>query len=177
MQPINKLLLTTLALSLILLTPTCFASKPKLLFIQTAQTGTITKMANYPNTYKLQLQNVLPFVTYFSDRPNRITGLMAIGDFIKHWQKSSSSFTKDHPNAGIESVIIDATDKKKQTLSFVVELSKPIYSRKQKTITYTATPLNKKMRIMHPTKLGYTSLFIDDITGMLRMCTDCGDGD
>ncbi|MCK4869533.1 MAG: hypothetical protein KAS93_00310 [Gammaproteobacteria bacterium] len=175
MRKFHQLLITILAFTLIMLTPTCFANKPKLLFVQTAQSGTVTKMSNYPNKYKLQLNNVTGYVTYFSDRPNRITGLMTTNDFVTYWNKGASSFAKDNPNAGLESVTINSL-KKTKNVSFVFEISNPIYNHKNRTITYTAKPLNKNIRITKPIKLGYTSIFIDDVSGMIiGACENCGE--
>jgi hypothetical protein len=62
------------------------------MFVQTAQGMT-------SDGTTLTLQDVTPSTLYFSDRPKRIVGHMATGDFVDLWAAGDNSFEKDPPNA------------------------------------------------------------------------------
>ena len=47
----------------------------------------------------LAMHGIMPSTLYFSDRPQRIVGLMATGDFVDLWDEGDNSFQADPPNA------------------------------------------------------------------------------
>ncbi len=49
----------------------------------------------------LILHNVAPVTTFFSDRPERITGGLRNTSFLKYWGKGWNSFKSDPPNASL----------------------------------------------------------------------------
>ncbi len=85
-----------------------------LLFVINAERGVISA-----NT--LELENVANAVIYFSDRPERIAGHIALESFLKSWNKSSDSFADNPPNA-----VLSITEDGKVFNTIVVELLKPI---------------------------------------------------
>lgn len=142
------------------------------LFLQNAQSG-VLKSTPTQGIYQLTLQGLQPYVTYFSDRPNRITGLMTIDTFLKEWQGNVKSGIKTvAPNVGIEGIKLHAFSRN-QEVSFIMVLSNPIYDKKSNTMTYTAHPLkaqgttNKDNIELHD-----IALFIDDFGSCPSCC--CG---
>jgi len=85
-----------------------------LLFVINAERGVIS-------ADKLELENVANAVIYFSDRPDRIAGHIALESFLKSWNKSLDSFADDPPNA-----VLSITDDGKAFNTIVVELLNPI---------------------------------------------------
>src|SRR5262245_22796001 len=65
-------------------------AKIELLFVQNALTGSFDGTT-------LTLKGVGPTL-YFSDRPERITGVLGTAEFVGHWDKGDDSFAKNPPN-------------------------------------------------------------------------------
>ena len=137
------------------------AKNVSMLFVQTAHAGKITQASK--NNYRVVLKDVSPYVTYFSDRPNRITGVMPLQKFLKVWDKGSDSLSIDHPNVGIQA-ILDATEPQQnnQMITSILTLSNPRYDAENKTLTYDAKTLNKNESIPNQ-QLKYVALFIDNL--------------
>ena len=104
-----------------------------MLFVQTASSGTF---AQKDGKYVLTLDGVSSQTVYFSDRPNRISGNMNTGDFVKEWTLGADSFADNPPNAAI--VVIGADDSENNV---VVELTSPIYDSEAMTLQYDAKVL------------------------------------
>lgn len=155
-----KCTLLTLLLSLSFVLP-AFAAQNKslnVLFLQSAHAAQITVHKKH---YKLILKNVDSFVSYFSDRPARVTGLMPIEKFIARWHHSRDNFAKNPPNVAIESFVLGRNGHRKPVAIFAT-LKNPHYDAKKHSITYELNPLAKnKMRLANM-KLGYTVVFFDD---------------
>ena len=62
------------------------------MFVQTAQGMT-------SDGKTLTLEGVTPSTLYVSDRPQRVVGHMATGDFVELWGEGDDSFQDDPPNA------------------------------------------------------------------------------
>jgi hypothetical protein len=100
---------------------------------------------------KLTLQEV-PMVMYFSDRPWRIAGKMAVEKFIVGWKKNYSDLETDPPNAILSILNEDGT-----IINVVVELLTP---------EFLDGAVHFYIKILDgvvPEKMGSTSLFIDPI--------------
>lgn len=132
-----------------------------LLFVQIAKSASLTPISKEANTYKLTLKNVEPFTSYFTDRPDRHTGLIRTHQFIKHWNHQKD-YAQTPPNVAIESSIL----KSREHFNKIFELSNPIYDAKNNTVTYQAKLLDKSLLNKNtsstPIMLGYVVLFIDD---------------
>ncbi|KTC81676.1 hypothetical protein [Legionella brunensis] len=148
------------------------AHSTNFMFLQNAETG-VLKLTPQEGSYQLVLQNVQPYVTYFSDRPKRMTGLMSIESFLKEWQSNTKNgFKNDAPNVGIEGIKLHAFSNG-QTVSVVMVLSNPIYDKNANTLTYMAHELNtKEGEIKKDIKLNNLVLFIDNIDSCPSCC--CG---
>ncbi len=128
----------------------------QVLFVQVAKQAELAPNPNQPNSYNLILKSVEPFTSYFTDRPNRFTGLLSTANFVSFWQ-NEVDIQKTPPNVALETSNV----KNGQRINQVLELSNPIYDAKKHVITYTAKSLEGPLQ---PMNLGYTVLFIDDMT-------------
>ena len=169
---IFKLRAVLIALILGLVTISASAnSDSNYLFIQNAKSAELIPTAK-PGTYQLKLLNIEPYISYFSDRPNRITGLMPITKFLNNWKLNNpNSFSHDAPNAGFEGVKMHSWSFGKD-IKLIISLNKPVYDSTEKTLTYTVHSLpNNNFDLTKPNKLANVSLFIDS-----GFCPCCGSG-
>lgn len=135
-------------------------SKAEYLMVQSAQSADITHNEK-TNTYSVILQNVAPFVAYFSERPDRKAGSMHIDEFLKLWEhKGKNSFGANPPNADLHATELLSSS---EAVNFPIELTNPVYNSKNKTLTYTAKPLNGANVLPNSAKVQHVLLFIDDV--------------
>ncbi len=132
------------------------------LFVQSAQKAIIKR--NEDKTYTLTLKQVAPYITYFSNRPERIVKSMPLTDFLELWQaRGEQGFKGNPPNVAVNGVQIKVFSPNEQ-LSFVVELSDPHYNQRTKTLTYTAKLLPHSPNPLPTDELLHDiTLFIDDV--------------
>ncbi len=101
--------------------------KPVYLFTHKAGAGTTEKIDD--DTYLLNFSTVDPKVVYFSDRPARDVGRVALPRFLD----TLGFEAVDPPNAAV--TLTDADGNETQ---MVVELTDPLYNHDEKTLTYKA---------------------------------------
>lgn len=132
-----------------------------LMFVQSAKSATIVPIKNQTNQYQLVLQNPDQYVSYFSDRPARVTGLVPTKTFLKNWNTGANSFKQNPPNAALETsrkrILL-----KNKNVTVTGELSNPHYINKSGDIAYDFKLLQPQQIQFQKAKLGYTTLFIDD---------------
>lgn len=126
---------------------------PKFLFIQSAQSGSISDVN--ATTYTLELNDVSDKTIMFSDRPDRIVAATNTTDFIGNWSIGPDSFAIDPPNAV---VILD--DEVQRHLA-VIELFNPVYDPFTDTLKFDITALNATAPISLPGKFGQSTMVID----------------
>lgn len=126
------------------------------LFIQVANSGQLMPSPGASNTYKLTLDNVDPFTSYFTDRPKRVTGILPTSQFVSLWHTQDIQTTP--PNVALET--LDTKNGKR--INRVLVLSNPIYDAKKQQINYTAKILDRNAAPLGNVAMGYTVLFIDD---------------
>ena len=97
----------------------------------------------------LTLTGLMPTVTAFSDRPDRLAVPIHAQDFVALWAAGADDFAHDPPNAGL-SVIVDG---KLETA--IVELNRPVLQGD--TIHYDVTILEGPV----PQRGEVASLFVD----------------
>ena len=136
------------------------------LYIEMADAGVLEKNDN--DSYKLTLQDVNPWISYFTLTPKRHTGLLHVNDFNKVLIKEIQRSTKQSPkglNTGL--VARDLSDQK--NISYTVSLKNPVYNAKDKSVTYVAHLLPGLQANSIPKKLIFNrvTLFID-------ACPGCG---
>jgi len=141
----KRFISSLLFLSLLFIAPLASADKAKkvqLLFVMRASTATITKT---DKGLELTLKNTEPKTLYFSDRPNRIAGLMMTDKFMASWLKSGSSFSVNPPNASIIFEEMPA-DKHGVAKAVAVEMKNPV-AMSDGSWKYSLTDLEGKMNI------------------------------
>ena len=144
-------------------------SEPQFLFIQTAQSGSISEVNATTST--LELDDVSGKTIMFSDRPDRIVGSANTTDFIGHWNMGSNSFAVDPPNAVL---VLDDEDQREE--SAVIELYNPQYDPEANTLKYDITVENAMATttssINLPGEFGQSTLVIDDDGPDIHTCLD-----
>lgn len=153
--------------------PTASSNNTHYLFVQTAKTAQLRAVPNQPGVYVLTLTKANPYITYFTDRPNRDSGLMTAAKFAQQWQMGNNSFSKNAPNADISAIQHKVNGLHVTPLNFPVELLKLSYNSNTGDFTYVihALPQNAKTAATIPqtADLRYTALFIDSD----RVCLGC----
>lgn len=136
LQTILKVLILTLMCSSTLSWASKTTPPLSFLFVQSADSAVLAPVKEHPGQFTLTLKKVNPYVTYFSDRPNRVTGMMPTAEFMAIWQKKGKdSFAHDAPNVNIEGMKLHYIIKNK-SVSFVAELLNPQVDAKTHDITY-----------------------------------------
>lgn len=128
------------------------------LFVQTATRGTIDAIPGQPGNYSLQLSELNPYVTAFTDRPFRKAKLITTKQFLTDWNHGQDDFSQNAPNANLSLVrlVKDAIHPQDVTL----ELVNKKYDAKQKSMTYTVHILGADA-ITTPLTFNYAALFVD----------------
>jgi len=139
-------------------------SGPKFLFIQSAQSGSISEVNATTST--LELNDVSDKTMMFSDRPDRIVAVTNTTDFIDNWSSGPDSFAIDPPNA----VLILDDEEQREELA-VIELYNSEYDSEANTLKYDITAVNAKATattamtttssINLPGEFGQSTLVID----------------
>lgn len=130
------------------------AAQTGYLFFQSDSEASITKNAD--NSYTLTLQHVPAYVSYFSNRPERVTGLIPLPKFIQLWSNSSGkdSFLSIPPN-----VAFAMLSKSGKAQNFIATVSKPAYSDDQ--LQYTLNIIGKNK--IETGQMAHVDIFFDDI--------------
>lgn len=126
------------------------------LFVQVAHQGILKEIAAMPGTYQLTLYGVNSNVEYFSDRPERVSGMMSIADFLKDWDRA---FNQSSPNVAVSGMKNILT---KKSINIAMELSSPTYDEAKKTMTYQAKILDGEVSPTKEIKFKGIALFFDD---------------
>lgn len=144
------------------------STQPSYLFVQSADKLQLKANPKSPNTYTIILENVNPHVTCFSERPDRKTKIISTETLVKFWQqKKAGSFLDVPPNASLVATRTGLFSKH-TAVNWVVELSKPHYDAKTKTLTYSAKLLTDTAHMVPAAELesatfAHPFLFIDDV--------------
>lgn len=141
-----------------------------MLFIQSAPSAVLIPNSPQTGTYELVLHDVHNTVSYFSERPNRISGTIPIARFVNFWKlQGPDGFNTQAPNADIMGTQIHSIFSAKNA-NFTFALSQPAYNAKNKSIAYAATPLQGQQDLPKaPIKLEHVKLFFDN----LAFCPSC----
>jgi hypothetical protein len=143
------------------------------LFVQPFEGGTWTPKAGEEDVYTLTLSGIAAQTTFFSDRPERITGLTPTGAFLD----GLGFDIANPPNAAI----VALTDSGEQDV-LVMELFSPVYDAEDTTLSYEASVLSDYdgRGIAHlaqqqtdyelSASFGPGSLFIDDCPDVVESC-------
>jgi hypothetical protein len=146
---------------------------PEFLFVQTFDAGSWAPKPGEDGTFILTLTGAAAQTTYFSDRPERITGLTPTQPFL-----DTLGFTAEHPP---NAAIVAQTEGGEQDV-LVVQLFNPVYDAAATTLVYEARVLANYGRrgLAHlaqqqadyelAASFGEGSLFIDDCADSTDNC-------
>jgi hypothetical protein len=129
------------------------------IFIQTAKSAVLKKLSTH-GYYTLMLYNVNPYSTYYVERPERESGIIPVGEFIKTWDTGKNSFQQNNPNAFLTAAFIDGVSNKDSKF-YLLTCSTPQYDLKNNTLIYVVKPLPRHTLIFEYIKLDYVTLIID----------------
>lgn len=125
-----------------------------LLFVQAAASGALAPSAQ---GYTLSFRHDAGQTVYFSDRPERLTGLVSTAEMIAHWPFENQS----QPNAAL--AISNAEDENATVLIGV--LSNPVWDAGPATLSYDFSMLSDDIPAGSPTPVPSSfdaaTLFID----------------
>lgn len=165
----KKILVSLLLLTATLCSTAAFANNTlppnsktvDLLFVQLADSGLLVPIQDKSGYYQLNLTGVKAFIGYFSDRPQRISGLYPTAQFIAKWDagKKSDSFNRVPPNVVLHAVISGPFETK--MINLPLQLSQPTYDANTKTLQYTAQVLPGVKVKVPSSKMDNVTLFID----------------
>lgn len=137
--------------------------EPSLLFVQNASGGTLKAVEGKPGTYSLSLRGVDPHSLFFTDRPDRETGVVFADAMLRGLYRGG----KPPPNAALE---VLGGPSSQDVLA--VELRRPRYNRSAGTMNYEARLLkdltspglrhkDDRLDRKPPARFGRAALFID----------------
>ena len=106
-------------------------SKEKIVFLYALEGQSGTLKAGSDGTFTLTINDVSPYIVYFSDRPAMIAGSTPLEKFIK-------DFRWDEKKPASTAVVLRTGDEKADTL--IVQISKPEYSAAKKSLSCTVKP-------------------------------------
>ena len=134
------------------------SSEPSFLFIQSAQSGSLSQIND--TMYSLELNDIADKTVSFSDRPYRIVELIDTSEFVGNWSSTSEDcFALDPPNAAL--VVLDNSDVTSEQDLALVELFDPVYDEDRNSLTYDVRPDNATA-IYVPDEFGQSVMIIDD---------------
>lgn len=135
----------------------------QMLYALVAENGVITQNQK-SGAYYLTLAQTSKMLTYFSDRPVRISGITRLSNLIKFWNVGKDSFAKVPPNAALEA--FNATSHGKMTTQhYTLELSHPALNIQKNELRFTVKPVGKTQLNKLPISLRHVALFIDPTWG------------
>ncbi|KTD31026.1 hypothetical protein Lmor_3133 [Legionella moravica] len=166
----NRLLIGLFALATVLVSPFAQAQSPttqskkvplNYMFVQTGQSGSLIPITGKAGFYQLKLKNTGEYVHYFSDRPNRVTGVYPTAQFVNQWisNNNPNGFNKVAPNAALSALNVHLL--KSNQVNIIVQLSEPSYNPKTRTMTYIAQILPGENNVIPMKHLDQVALFID----------------
>ncbi len=130
-------------------------SNTQLLFLAAAPKAVLTQDKN--GSYELTVSNALGNMAYFTNRPERKSGLIEVDKFITLWtnKEIKNNFATNPPNVAV-AMLMENGHKQ----SFIAIMNKPLV--KGNLITYPLTKISKN-KITTGTSVN-TIIFIDDVT-------------
>lgn len=130
------------------------ATDENVLFFQSARQGSITQLSK--NNYILSIKNSPEYVTYFSNRPVRTSGVITTQNFLSLWKnpKIKNNFIDNPPNAAV--VLVSENGKRQ---NFIAMILNPGYIEGK--LSYQISVQDKKT--LTTGNLKHITLFFDNI--------------
>jgi len=130
-----------------------------LLFIQTASHAVLKEMPNRPGYYQLILEDINPYVTYFSQRPKRLGGIVPVENFVKAWNIGPNNFADNNPNGVLVPCTIDGALNTGEEVNLVT-LSHPNYYPTKNILVYLVKPILTQRFVFKEIKYEHVTLLI-----------------
>jgi hypothetical protein len=109
-------------------------------FVVTGSSAQLKSLTGKSGYYTVTLSDVSPYITYFSERPNRKEGVATMQNFISAWSVGSNSFKDNPPNGILTGAMINQNTNQNDTYQILI-LESPQYNAQASTLTFTARPL------------------------------------
>lgn len=134
-------------------------SDAKFTFTQTAK-GAILKKLGTRGYYTLTLYNANPYLTYYAERPKRISGLASVDNFIKNWKVGENNFHMNNPNLLLTAATIDGVTNNGSTF-YLMTCSTPEYNMQKGILSYVVKPLPAHPFTFEHIQFNYVTVIID----------------
>lgn len=144
---------------LILVWPAMVFSAVSLSFVETAAAVQVTANGGY-HEYRMVLQGVDPYITYYTQRPNSTSGLAALPDFVKAWKVGQNNFQDNPPTAVLYGGIINQTPNKSHNF-YIFQLSSPELDLANHQVSYIAKWIGGSKMLFQNMVLNYAVLVIN----------------
>ncbi|MBN1684906.1 MAG: hypothetical protein JW855_05715 [Gammaproteobacteria bacterium] len=135
-------------------------SQVNLIFLQSATAGELRESTLHEGYYQLTLYNVAPYITYFTQRPNRNSGIVPLQNFVKAWNVGPNSFQDNNPNAVIVAGQINDTINK-NTPPLLAALSNPQYDMNKNVLQFLVKPLSTQKLLYKEITYQYVTIIIE----------------
>lgn len=144
-----------LSILLFVLSGLSFAIESNYLFLQGASEGSIHQLEK--NIYLITFKKSDDYVSYFTDRPARESGMVKLNEFLNLWRdkKIKNNFADNPPNVAM--MIVTSKGQRYNAIGIV---TKPV--NKNGEVSYHVQPIDKKPLPIG--KLSYIGFFFDDIS-------------
>ncbi len=179
---IKKRIHQILVLSLLCISPLCYAKSPEvdnimskpdtfikakdknhnqinLLFYQKSNTAKIIPNEGEPSCYNLVLTDTQHKIIYFSNEPARTAGSISLAQFLTTWQHNYAQ-DRLEPNVVVDGLIDDNNSNKNKEITDIAVFSHPDYDPKNNQLSYTACSISHDKTFVY-TRLKNVSLFFD----------------
>jgi len=107
-------------------------------FVVNAKTALIKPLSS--GNYALIMENVKPYITYYTRRPNRSSGLATVSNFVNAWSVGNNSFATDNPNGVLTAGKVNGNDNRNGAIK-VLTLNRPEYSPSKQVLRFVITPV------------------------------------
>ena len=156
----NRIKMIVVAAGCCVLIATAFAKSttPKALYLIAAETADVVQTSKAH--YTLTLTN--PHVDYFTDRPVREAGDVALQRFVKTWTEGHDNFSTDNPNAAL---VADVSATTQEPVREFIVLSHLVYDEQPAALHFDVTALDgTHLTAGH---FNHVTVFVDNIGAAL----------
>lgn len=157
----SRLKQSLLGILLVFVTTQALANEASSLLVQYAPIARIEALKG--DVYKITLRDIMPYVNYFTERPDRKAGIVSLEKYLALWRGDHpNNFEQNPPNVDINALESHAFSDDK-AINIAGVLNKPHYDKENNILTYEFTPLKPLHEKFTNTTVQYLSIFIDDV--------------
>jgi hypothetical protein len=152
-------------------TPAAESAQPEFLFVQGFGAGALEPIAGQAGDFQLMLDGGVSRTLYFSDRPERITGVIPTAEYLEALTASED----DPPNAALVTEVVTGAGDATEAV-WIVTLLGGVYDAEARQLRYDARIIEPEDSRFAMTSaeapagavaLGAGHLFIDDLNGYI----------